>query len=104
MIPLRMGFMQSSSTSSLAVFASRMRSLIVGDIRLFSGCRTLRNLADTSVREGPYETFPARTLVLAPARHGREDLMVQVVRSLLKISTLPVKAASIVHTTHWRTT
>jgi hypothetical protein len=56
------------------------------------------------VRERPYGTVSQGTPALAVAISGCEDLMVQVVKSLLKISALSVEAATIVHNTRWRTT
>ena len=61
MIPLRMGFMQSRFTSSLAVCASRFRRAITEPLGLFSSCGISRISMDTTVGEGPNEVSPSRT-------------------------------------------
>ena len=84
---------------NLPACAGRMRTSRTPKTRLSATRRGLRHFADFSVADGPCGQVPAAAATPATAVSSREDLVVQVVSRMLKISTLPVQAATIVQST-----
>lgn len=88
--------MRSGSATNSSVFASRFCASKAQSIRLSTTCGGLRHFTDSSVAEGTFGRISASVWSVSMECFCLTSLLIQTLKRLLKISTLPVRAATFV--------